>query len=226
VKVLHWNIHGWRDPDGVSNIDRVARLIDAQRPDVVSLVEVDEPWGEPVGLRRVAESTGYRWAFIPTFEYRQQGGFGNAILTRAAIRSVQQWQLLPPMLYDGSEPTEPRSVLLVDVDVADRRVTVGCTHLPRHDLAMRQVAAGRLLDLLRAAQAPLLLCGDFNWSAAAWLPADVTAAPQPAVCTYPATDPVEAIDYAVSTGVKITQAAVLSDRSSDHLPLLVEADPR
>jgi endonuclease/exonuclease/phosphatase (EEP) superfamily protein YafD len=49
-------------------------------------------------------------------------------------------------------------------------------------------------------------------------------APHPAVCTYPATDPVEAIDYAVSTGFKITRAAVLSDCSSDHLPLLVEAE--
>lgn len=45
MRILHWNIHIWTDADGVGNVDRVIDVIREADPDVVSLVEVDEPWG-------------------------------------------------------------------------------------------------------------------------------------------------------------------------------------
>ena len=115
MRLLHWNIHMWRDVEGGDNKQAVAELIDRVAPDVVSLVEVDEPWGRPEGLRWLASELGYRWVFVPAFEYRGEGGFGNALLARPPIQSAQQWQLLSPRLYAGDEPSEPRAVLLLAV---------------------------------------------------------------------------------------------------------------
>ena len=42
LRVLHWNIHSWRDESGGSNLECVVDLMRAIDPHVVSLVEVDE----------------------------------------------------------------------------------------------------------------------------------------------------------------------------------------
>ncbi len=47
LRMLHWNIHSWRDDAGAPNYAAVAGLIRETAPDVVSLVEVRESWGAP-----------------------------------------------------------------------------------------------------------------------------------------------------------------------------------
>jgi endonuclease/exonuclease/phosphatase family metal-dependent hydrolase len=140
-----WNVHGWRDAAGRPNVQAVAELIRATRPDAVTLVEVDEPWGLPSCLGRVARECGYSWAFAPSFEYGDEdrgGGFGNALLARVPVTAVQQWRLYaPPGGYDGSEPSEPRSVILARLGLNGTSVWLGGTHFPRADAAARQFAA-------------------------------------------------------------------------------------
>jgi endonuclease/exonuclease/phosphatase family metal-dependent hydrolase len=116
LRLLHWNIHSWRDASGTSNLEAIADLVGEIDPHVVSLVEVDEPWGMSDSLNELAARIGYAWIFAPSFEFGEQasaGGFGNALLTKLPILAVQHWQLLwPSRLYDGTEPSEPRSVLV------------------------------------------------------------------------------------------------------------------
>jgi endonuclease/exonuclease/phosphatase family metal-dependent hydrolase len=40
LRVLHWNIHSWRDASGASNLEAIADLVSEINPHVVSLVEV------------------------------------------------------------------------------------------------------------------------------------------------------------------------------------------
>ena len=133
LRILHWNIHSWRDPSGHANVAAVADLIGQTAPDIVSLAEVDEAWGAPGSLRDLAGRCGYSWVFVPALESgrdRPDGGFGNALLTRLPILAVQQWQLLwPPRRYDGSEPSEARSVLLARVQQTQAPV-LGRDHSP------------------------------------------------------------------------------------------------
>ena len=220
MKILHYNIHMWTDAEGVNNADRVEALIRDQDPDLVSLVEVDEPWGQPSTLARIAERLGYHWAFVPAFEYRCEGGFGNAILSRTPLDSVQQWQLLPPSLYDGTEPSEPRAVILVSAQVGGAYITFGSTHLPRHDSTLRNQAARRLLDLLNRITTPWVICGDFNQPPEDWITVGCAYAPLPSEATYPVRNPVEHLDYAVFAGLEL-RAKALAGSASDHLPLLV-----
>lgn len=224
MKLLHWNIHMWRDADGKDNTEAVTELIRDVAPDVVSLVEVDEPWGRPDGVQRLAIELGYQWVFVPAFEYRGEGGFGNAVLVRSEIRAVQQWQLLAPRLYAGDEPSEPRAVLLVQIG-ADAEWWVGSTHLPRLDPDMRAEASARLLQVVERLRAPWVLCGDFNQPPGDWLPGSGFFVPNPAVPTYPASAPVEAIDYCL-LGSATGEADVLPSDASDHRPLVVNVDRR
>jgi endonuclease/exonuclease/phosphatase family metal-dependent hydrolase len=223
MRFLHWNVHMWRTPDGRPNQGEVTELIRRTSPDAVSLVEVDEPWGRP-SLGRLAAQLGYAWAYVPAFEYRSEGGFGNALLSRRPFQAVQQWQLLPPRLYDGSEPSEPRAAILAMVRVDGRELWIGSTHLPRQDPGMRAEAAGRLLRLLDGLDAPSAVCGDFNQPPEPWVPDERAAAPHPALPTYPSREPQERIDYCLVTGAAAS-ADTLPSAASDHLPLLVELSP-
>ncbi|SED65042.1 endonuclease/exonuclease/phosphatase family protein [Jiangella alba] len=227
IRILHWNIHSWRDDAGAPNVDAVASLLAATAPDVVSLVEVDEPWGGAPVLADLAGRFGYAWVFPPTVHHGDadvpHGGYGNALLVKAPIRAVQQWQLRwPPRLYDGSESSEARTVLLVRLDVGGAALWVGSTHLPRRSAAARSAALERLLTLTGGLDAPWLVCGDFNTAASTWLPADgsVLLAPPSPVPSYPASAPAEPIDYIVAAPSLTVEAEILDRAGSDHLPLI------
>lgn len=218
MNFLHWNVHSWRDANGTESFEPITELIAALNPDVVSLVEVDEPWGRPARLQSLAEQLGYGWVFCPAFEYRMAGGFGNALLSRTTIRACQQWQLLSPRVYDGTEPTEPRAAVMALVDTERSPLWLGSTHLPRRDSDERQSAAVRLGRLLGGLSEPWAVCGDFNQPVWDW-PEGSGVAPCPPVPTHPAHLPVEALDYVVFRGCAVMAEAVAAD-ASDHLPIV------
>ncbi|TDD65271.1 endonuclease/exonuclease/phosphatase family protein [Jiangella aurantiaca] len=227
TRILHWNIHSWCDDADASNADAVAALIEETDPQIVSLVEVDEPWGGPSTLGQLAGRLGFAWVFPPTVHYGDdagpRGGYGNALLVKAPIRAVQQWQLRwPPGLYDGSESSEARTVLLVRLDLGGSGLWIGSTHLPRRSAPARAAALDRLLSLSRGLDAPWLVCGDFNTPAASWVPADgsVLVRPESAQASYPTASPAEPIDYVVASPSLTVRAELLDRAGSDHLPLL------
>lgn len=227
TRILHWNIHSWRDDAGAPNVDAVGALIAETDPDVVSLVEVDESWGGASVLASLAERFGLAWVFPPTVHHGDsagpQGGYGNALLVRAPIRAVQQWQLRwPPRLYDGSESSEARTVVLVKLAVGAAGLWVGSTHLPRRSAPARSAALDRLLVLVGGLDAPFLVCGDFNTPASSWVPDDgsVQVAPPSPQPTYPTSSPSEPIDYVVASPSLTVGAEILDRPGSDHLPLL------
>ena len=221
LSILHWNVHSWRDESGQPNHGAVSRLVRQHSPDVVSLVEVNEPWGRPAAVRDLAGLAGYTWIFSPAVEFGRDApdrGYGNALLTRVPVRAVQQWRLTwPPRLYDGSEPSEPRSVILAEVPFGTGTAWIGSTHLPATDPAARACALDRLTELTAGLGRWWVICGDFNtppatWAAGAW--------PDPPQPSFPASDPAAPIDYCVaSPGVSVA-ASILTAAGSDHLPLL------
>lgn len=230
LRILHWNIHAWRDASGAANLEAITDLATETDPHVVSLVEVDEPWGMADSLSELANRMGYSWIFAPSFEFGDQtpaGGFGNALLTKLPILAVQQWQLLwPARLYDGTEPSEPRSAVFAKLEFSLSPLWFGSTHLPRSDSQARANALHRLMTLTQKLDGHWLVCGDFNTPASSWLDNDrsVVVCPEPAQPTYPANDQlVESIDYCVASPDLHVEGKVLPVGGSDHLPLLVFA---
>jgi endonuclease/exonuclease/phosphatase family metal-dependent hydrolase len=229
LRILHWNIHSWRDTGGEPNPEAVVNVIRENMPDAVSLVEVDESWGMPSILAEVAAECGYSWAFGPSFEFGTDataGGFGNALLTTLPITAVQQWRLFsPPRPYDGTEPSEPRSVIMARLTFSDAPLWLGSTHLPANDSSDRTTAAHRLQELARRLTTPWIICGDFNAPPSACFADDGTfvVSPDPVQPTYPAKHPTEPIDYCIAAPGIFLDSAVLQADGSDHLPLLTTA---
>lgn len=224
LRILHWNIHSWRDASGAANLGAIADLVSEVDPHVVSLVEVDEPWGMSDTLNEIANRVGYSWIFAPTFEFGHEapsGGFGNALLTKLPILAVQHRQLLwPPQLYNGTEPSEPRSVVFAKLRCLQSSLWFGSTHLPRSDAQARANALDRLMTLTWKLDGHWLLCGDFNTPASSWLDSDrsVVVCPEPVQPTYPASEPAEPIDYCVGSPGLVVEGEVLRVEGSDHLP--------
>jgi endonuclease/exonuclease/phosphatase family metal-dependent hydrolase len=152
-------------------------------------------------------------------------GYGNALLTRLPVLAVQQWQLTwPPAVYDGTEPSETRSVALAQVGLpAGGAVWIGSTHLPSRDPQARAAALRRLTTLTGGLEPPWVICGDFNTAPRRWIKRGqpVVVGPSPARPTYPARFPYRSIDYCIASPGVSVRARPLRTAGSDHLPLLV-----
>lgn len=231
LRVLHWNVHSWTDAAGRRNAERVVALVARTAPDVVSLVEVDEPAGRPAPLQELASGTGYHAVFVPALEYdtdERRGRYGNALLSREPLLGVRHHGLIrPPRVYDGTEPSEPRSLLLGCVPSQAGPVWVGTTHLPCADGRARAAAAGRALAIMSALPRPWLLVGDFNLDIAVWREQHpwTAAHPQAPQPTFPADDPTDCIDFCVTPAGERVHARVLDVPGSDHLPLVADLHP-
>jgi len=152
------------------------------------------------------------------------GGFGNALLARVPVTAVQQWRVYTPAAgYDGSEPSEPRSLILARLELNGTLIWLGSTHFPRADAPARRLAARRLQRLTAGMDEPWLICGDFNAPPASCFGENTwfRVSPDPVQPTYPASHPAEAIDYCLSTVGSTVSATVLPAPGSDHLPLLI-----
>jgi endonuclease/exonuclease/phosphatase family metal-dependent hydrolase len=225
---MHWNIHSWRDATGTPNAAAVTALIGETKPDVVSLVEVNEPWGAPSTLAEIADACGYRWIFGPCLEYATasgEGGYGNALLTREPVTAVHQWRVFSPARrYDGSEQSEPRVVLLARLGSrsGETGLWVGSTHFPATDPDARQDAGLTLQRLTQHLDGPWLICGDFNAEPSACFIDDgtFTVSRDLARPTYPADRPVASIDYCIARPGLVVQTTALPAAGSDHLPVL------
>jgi endonuclease/exonuclease/phosphatase family metal-dependent hydrolase len=68
-----------------------------------------------------------------------------------------------------SDPSEPRSVVVVKVQTSAEPVWIGSTHLPRSDDGMRVTALQRLIQIVQELPKPWLLVGDFNTPASSWI---------------------------------------------------------
>jgi endonuclease/exonuclease/phosphatase family metal-dependent hydrolase len=231
LRILHWNIHSWTDETGHSNRQQVTDLITDVKPHVVSLVEVDEPLIGPSTLNRIAAATGYHSVFIPAFEYgtdQSHGQFGNAILSREAVLDVRHHHLIwPPPTYHGTEPSEPRSLLLARVQTSAEPVWIGTTHLPRSDQATRIHAARHATSIMSRLPAPWLLIGDFNMPAEKLDPGldpSLSAYPQAPTPTYPTSNPTEPIDYCIAPRSQPVRVDALKTPGSDHLPILARVE--
>jgi endonuclease/exonuclease/phosphatase family metal-dependent hydrolase len=228
LRMLHWNIHSWRDASGAPNHAAVAAVIRKTAPDVVSLVEVQESWGIPGRLAGLSEPLGYHWVFVPALEFSGAPptvGYGNALLTTLPITAVQQWEIHSPGRYDGTEPSEPRTAACARVRVGGALVWVISTHLPASNEDDRERALSRFASLLQKLDGPWLACGDFNTAASTWtgeLP-DATFCPDPPRPTFPARWPRRPIDYCLASAGVEAKARVLWASGSDHRAVLVTA---
>lgn len=230
LRVLSYNIHYGQGNDGVYDLERLAQVIVAAKPDLVALQEVDvmvERSGRVHQAQKLAELTGMAVRFGPTQHY-QGGLFGNAVLTRLPIEDV--WiQPLPYTEATADLTTYPRGAIAVVVQTGNGKpLRFISTHF-QHNLPTDRVAEANAINTYFGEDnLPTILAGDMNavpesepiqvltkrWTHSL----DAAATP-----TAPAAKPVSRIDYIFTRGdsLKMTQSMVIEEKmASDHCPVL------
>jgi endonuclease/exonuclease/phosphatase family metal-dependent hydrolase len=172
MRVLTYNIHGWRRGDGAPNLEAVARLIAATGADVVGLNEVYYPRAVPMAgspgpagpaLETLAEGLGMHFVFGPCVRWPAQDqlpadAYGNALLSRWPILASAAHHLTPVAGKEQRGLLEAR-ILLPN----GRALTVYVTHLDHTDEDARLVQLRALRTwTVRDRNRPHLVLGDFN----------------------------------------------------------------
>jgi len=225
LRVLCYNIHVGIGMDKKLDLERTAKLIREQKPDLVALQEVDrnanrtEKQDQPALLEKL---TGLKVVYGKTLNHASGGEYGIAILSRFPIKESK---MTPLPLQAGYEP---RGLLEADIELENGQVVrFACTHLCHRSEEGRMQQVKRINDLLKDAGLAIL-CGDFNappesatiktileqWTDAG----DQTP-------TFSSTNPSRKIDYVFyrpQSRLKVKEMKVLQDNmTSDHLPVFV-----
>lgn len=239
IRLMTYNVHRCVGVDRKLDIERVADVIAACRPDVVALQELDVGRARTRGVdqaHRLAELLRMRSHFHPAMAVEEEL-YGDAILTALPERLVKVGGLpgLPKL-----RGLEPRGALWVAVDLGGVELQVINTHLglvPRE----QQVQAAELLGQRWLGSegfvGPAVLLGDFNALPVSQTYRMLTAVLRDAqdgrgkapTATFPSGFPILRIDHVFLAG-DITVTGVESPfdprarAASDHLPLIVELE--
>jgi endonuclease/exonuclease/phosphatase family metal-dependent hydrolase len=228
IRVLTYNIRHGEGMDKQVDLERIAEVIKAAKPDLVSLQEVDRGVPRTASVDE-AEVLGGLCRMHPVFEKNadmQGGDYGNAILSRYPIESHRNYHL--PRIGNN----EQRGLLEVHVRVGGKPLTFYATHLDHQkNDRERMESIEKLRDLLTQQQGePAIVAGDFNAEPETPVIAKVKSFLR--VCTdedlatnsFPADKPDRRIDYVLYTDdgrLECVESHVIEEPvASDHRPVL------
>lgn len=237
LRILTYNIHWALGMDGKYDVERIAEVIKAAKPDLVALQEVDvgvKRSGRVHEVRRLAELTGMAARFGPTQHY-EGGLFGNAVLTNLPILDVE----IHPLPYTEATPelqTYPRGAIVVTVTAPDGKpLRFVSTHF-QHNLPEDRIAEAEAINELFAAAGDglrTILAGDMNAKPdeepiRILLKRWTNATDDPPAPTVPVVNPTSRIDYIFyqpAASFRLKEARVIREEmASDHLPVFAELE--
>ena len=234
VRVMTYNIHVGVGMDKKLDLQRIADVINKERPDLVGLQEVDrgvERTQRKDEIVELAALTRMEYAFAHNLNY-QGGQYGVAILSRHPIRASDH------RMYQNKRETERRGMIRVEVKIDGKPLHFVNTHLDYQFHDGRLFEAEQMLENIRDVKGTLIVVGDFNDEPSggtyklmltkfddAWL-----ANPKEQMgFSYPADKPVKRIDYIFfrsSNGIKAKRSWVVETLASDHIPVVADLEIR
>jgi len=222
LTVASYNIHQCVGLDGRRDPLRIAQVIQEIDADIIGLQEVHSRVTEDRDahqLEFLAAATGLHAVAGPTL-YRQDGHFGNALLTNTPLREVSFIELSVP-------GREPRGGIDAEVAIAREKLRVIVTHLGLRAAERRWQVKRLLAALAEERGRVLVLLGDVNeWSPHArplrWLENYFGGAPAPR--TFPTWFPLFALDRIWAKPKEVlddvyVHSSPLARIASDHLPV-------
>lgn len=223
LRIMSYNIKGHGARSRARHIEEVAETILAVNPDVVGLQEVHRLTKISGGLDQfeiLRKLTGFEGAFGKSFDRKDGGEYGNAILTRGKVVGSE----IHPLPGTG----EPRSMLASTLELSGQRFVFYVTHLSawgRLGRRNRMLQTASANEIVSRSESPFILTGDFNTGPSAaelrlFQGGDlvVSCFSTPTI-THRATR--SCLDYIfVDPGWEVTASEVIRTGPSDHWPLL------
>lgn len=214
-----------RSNQTVKNLDRIGRLLNQVRPDVIALQEIDGPsfWsGRFNHLEYLARKSVFTRSVQAPHVDAPGLSYGTALMSRLELSNPRA------ITFDPSLSPMPKGFVVSTVSFPGREgieVDVVSVHLDFMSRSIRKKQADELIALMRARNNRLIIMGDLNsgWheqhSAAKYLAEqlDLTAF-QPenrTMTTFPALG--QRLDWIlVSRGFEFAGYEIVGDRVSDH----------
>lgn len=175
IKVVTYNIHGWRTADGKPNLDGVTAVLRMLDADIIGLNEVYYPrvvaGDDRPALQALADRLGMRFVFGPCLRWPAErdmpaDAYGNALLSR--------WPIIASSAHHLTAKEEDREGVLAGREQRGllegrillpdgRTFTAYVTHLDHKSEAARMVQLRVVRTwLVRDRNRPHLVMGDFN----------------------------------------------------------------
>lgn len=231
LKVASFNIFHCADyREEIINFDAFAALLQKLDADVIGLNEVhgNGPDAEyEAQTEALASRIGYNGFFAKATEIDGENPFGNAVLTRKAVKSVQVIPIPDPEPRTGTNYYETRCLLKMELQ--EPRLTVLISHfgLNRDE---QLSAVKTVLD--NAESQRCILMGDLNVRPDNSVldpirqvfcdSADITDSP---LLSFPSYAPDRKIDYIFATpDIRILNVEIPNLILSDHLPITAEIE--
>jgi len=159
LRVLSYNIHIGTGNDNKLDLERTAKVIMAQKPDIVALQEVDNKADRTKNVDQAAELarlTGMHFAYGKTINIAG-GEYGIAILSKYPIVEHKITQL--PQLGNR----EDRGALQAKLDLGGGKTLLFvCTHFCHVSEERRTMQAKKINELFVGHDGPVIVAGDFN----------------------------------------------------------------
>ena len=158
LRLVAYNIHHGEGMDGKLDLERIARVIAAEKPDLVALQEVDKGCkrsGSIDQAAKLAEFLKMDHRFGKFMDY-QGGEYGMAVLSRFPIEKT-----VIHKLPKGAEPRIALEVVVKSPGWPGKFSFVGIHNdWIKEPLRVRQIVV--LRDGLKDRMHPVILAGDFN----------------------------------------------------------------
>lgn len=232
LHVMTYNIHVGVGMDKKLDLQRIADVINAARPDLVGLQEVDRGVKRTEGKDEIGElaaMTRMEYAFAPNLDY-QGGKYGVAILSRLPIKNTEH------RMFENRREAERRGMLRVEVMVEGKTLNFVTTHLDYQFEDGRLFETEQMLKFLEVVKGPTIVVADLNDipSGSAYKlmrtqfdDAWVTSHAAGDGFSYPADKPVKRIDhifYRPGEGIRAKKSWVIETLASDHIPVVAELE--
>ena len=228
---MTYNIHVGVGMDKQLDLQRIADVINKEKPDLVGLQEVDRGVKRTEGKDEIAElaaMTRMDYAFAHNLDY-QGGQYGVAILSRTLLKNVDH------RMFENRREVERRGMLRVEVEVDNKILNFVTTHLDYQYEDGRVFETEQMLRVLENVKGPLIVVADLNdepTGAAYKLMSNrfddawVVSKAKGDGFSYPADKPIKRIDHIFyrSDTMKAKKAWVVPTLASDHVPVVAEIE--
>lgn len=165
ITVMSYNVHHCNPPakEGVIDVDAIAAVINAEKPDLVGLQEIDvntiRSGKGKNQAQDLASKTGMNFHFAKGIDY-EGGEYGIAILSRYAISDAKIYRLPT----EPSTKGEPRVLLTAKIVLpSGKAIRFANTHMDAQKLpGNREMQIKEINSIASKENLPMIITGDFN----------------------------------------------------------------